>query len=359
MLSVVRLRASRFRNLSEIELEPSPTGLTVVQGPNGSGKTSLLEALGYCSILRSFRKVASEAVIQAGSDRAALGCAVVHGGRHVDIAVDIALARRDQATRNGRRVESARELLQVLRITLFTPDDLDIVKGGPSLRRELLDDAVAGVSPRLGADRAELERILRHRNALLRQLGGRMTSEAATTLDVWDERLAMTGERVVAGRERVVAELQPYAEEAFSAIAPSAGKLELRYARSFDGPLERAIGLARADDLRRQVTTVGPQRDDLELSGGGLDARTRLSQGRQRATALAIRLATHRYLTEVTGTTPVLLLDDAFSELDESTARALMHELPRGQAFLTTAGPLPPGAAADLVVQLRGGRLAS
>jgi DNA replication and repair protein RecF len=133
--------------------------------------------------------------------------------------------------------------------------------------------------------------------------------------------------------------------------------LQLRYTRSFEGSLADAIAKARDDDLRRQVTTVGPQRDDLEISAGGLDARTRLSQGRQRCVALALRLATHRHVTDVTGVTPVLLLDDAFSELDEPTARALVTELPIGQALLTTAGTLPPGASPELVVELANGTL--
>jgi DNA replication and repair protein RecF len=121
--------------------------------------------------------------------------------------------------------------------------------------------------------------------------------------------------------------------------------------------LAAAIAAARDDDLRRQVTTVGPQRDDLEIFAGGLDARTRLSQGRQRCVALALRLATHRHVTEVTGVIPVLLLDDAFSELDDHTARALVRELQIGQALLTTAGSLPPGANPELVVRIVDGVL--
>lgn len=276
----------------------------------------------------------------------------------MEIDVDICLGRRDRAERNRSRVEGARELLEVLRTTLFTPDDLELAKGSPSLRRDLLDDVIDATRPRLGAERTNLDRILRQRNALLRQLGGRLTDAAATTLAVWDERLAETGERVAQARTELTDDLEPLAAEAFSALAPDAGTLRLAYSRSYDGSLAAAIAAARDDDLRRQVTTVGPQRDDLEISAGGLDARTRLSQGRQRCVALALRLATHRHVTEVTSVIPVLLLDDAFSELDEQTAEALVNELNFGQALLTTAGTLPPMASPELVVRLANGVLA-
>jgi DNA replication and repair protein RecF len=131
----------------------------------------------------------------------------------------------------------------------------------------------------------------------------------------------------------------------------------MRYVRSWVGPLADAIVASRREDLRRATTTVGPQRDELELEAGSLDARTRLSQGRQRCVALSLRLASHRLMTSVTGAAPVLLLDDAFSELDETTARALIGELPAGQALLTTAGELPPGASPRLVVRLADGKL--
>lgn len=350
------LEAENFRNLSSVRLVPAP-GLTVITGDNGAGKTSLLEALVYCSVLRSFRGVAKEAVVRAGADQASVRCELRHGTRRVEINVDILPGRRDRAERNRDRVDGARDLLEVLRTTLFTPDDLELTKGSPALRRDLLDDVIAATRPRLAAERSNLDRILRQRNALLRQLGGRLTDTAATTLAVWDERLAETGERVAEARARLTGDLEPLASEAFSALAPDAGSLRLAYARSYEGPLALAIATARDDDLRRQVTTIGPQRDDLEISAAGLDARTRLSQGRQRCVALALRLATHRYVTGITGVIPVLLLDDAFSELDDHTARALVTELHHGQALLTTAGTLPPGANPELVVRLTSGVL--
>jgi DNA replication and repair protein RecF len=354
---LVRIELHDFRNFSAVVFEPAPGGLTVIQGENGTGKTSLLEAIAYCSTLQSFRGAPRDAVVRQGADAARIRCEVLAGSRNLDINVEILLGQRDRAQLNGQRVPTARGLLEVLRTTLFTPDDLILVKGSPGERRDFLDGVLAQAFPRLGADRVALERILRHRNALLRQLGGRLDSEAATTLDVWDDRLAQVGERLASSRAELVDSLGPYAAEAFGVLAIRAGEFKMHYLRSWDGPLSVALTSARQDDLRRSMTTVGPQRDDIEIIAGGLEARTRLSQGRQRCAALALRLASHRLMSDVTGTTPVLLLDDAFSELDDTTARALVGELPLGQALLTTAGDLPPTAKPKLVVHLADGRL--
>jgi len=354
---VVRLELHDFRSFDIVEFRPSPDGLTVVQGDNGAGKSSLLEAIVYASTLRSFRGAPREALVRQGTTEARVRCDVLTGSRKVEIEIEILPGRRDRAWHNTQRVPGSRGLLEVLRTTLFTPDDLLLVKGPPAGRRDFVDDVLASAHPRLGADRASLDRVLRHRNALLRQLGGRLDSEAAFTLDIWDDRLAQIGERLAASREELVRGLAPFAAEAFSILAADAGPFEMNYLRSWDGTLSDALAAGRREDLRRATTTVGPQRDELELVAGGLDARTRLSQGRQRCVALSLRLASHSLMTEVTGSAPVLLLDDAFSELDEATSRALMGELPSGQALLTTAGELPPGAVPKLVVRLAGGRL--
>ena len=354
---IVRLELHDFRNFQAVEFDPSPDGLTVVQGENGAGKTSLLEAIVYCSTLQSFRGAPREAVVRQGCTGAKLRCDVLAGSRKVEIEVELVLGQRDKAWHNAQRVPGTRGLLEVLRTTVFTPDDLVLVKGPPSGRRDFLDEVLDKSQPRLGADRTALERVLRHRNALLRQLGGRLDSEAAATLEVWDDRLTQIGERLASSRCQLVDSLSPFVAHAFTVLAGGAGEFNMRYVRSWDGSLADALTAARREDLRRATTTVGPQRDDLELQAGGLDARSRLSQGRQRCVALALRLASHRLMTDVTGTSPVLLLDDAFSELDEATARALVGELPSGQALLTTAGELPPGATPKLVVRLSQGRL--
>lgn len=354
---VVRLGLHNFRNFEAVEFCPSPDGLTVVQGDNGAGKSSLLEAIVYASTLQSFRGAPREAIVREGATEARVRCDVLAGSRKVEIEIEVLLGRRDRAWHNAQRVPGARGLVEVLRTTLFTPDDLVLVKGAPAGRRDFVDDVLAQAHPRLGADRAALDRVLRHRNALLRQLGGRLDSEAAATLEVWDERLSEIGERLAASREMLVQSLSPFAAEAFAILAGEAGSFEMRYVRSWTGQLADAISAARREDLRRATTTVGPQRDELEIAAGGLDARTRLSQGRQRCVALSLRLASHRLMTATVGAAPVLLLDDAFSELDENTARALVGELPGGQALLTTAGELPPGATPKLVMRLAGGTL--
>jgi DNA replication and repair protein RecF len=354
---VVRLGLHDFRSFEAVEFRPSPEGLTVVQGDNGAGKSSLLEAIVYASTLQSFRGAPREAIVRQGAVEAKVQCDVLAGSRKVEIEIEIVPGRRDRAWQNGQRTPGVRGLLEVLNTTLFTPDDLVLVKGGPAGRRDFVDEVLARSHPRLGADRAALDRVLRHRNALLRQLGGRLDSEAATTLDVWDDRLAQFGERLASSRADVVGSLSPLAADAFKILAAEAGAFEMRYTRSWEGPLSDALAAARGDDLRRATTSVGPQRDEVEIIAGGLDARTRLSQGRQRCVALSLRLASHHLLTAVTGTAPVLLLDDAFSELDETTARALVGELPTGQAILTTAGELPPGAVPELVARLINGRL--
>jgi DNA replication and repair protein RecF len=242
-----------------------------------------------------------------------------------------------------------------LRVTVFAPDDLVLVQGGPAERRRYLDDVLVALHPRNDALRGEVDRVLRQRTTLLKQAAGRLTPEVASTLEVWDTKLAEAGEALALAREALVARLEPALGKAHDHVASTAAEVGVAYARSWSGGLADALVAARVEDVRRGVTSVGPHRDELVLTLAGLPARTHASQGEQRSVALALRLASHAVVTEATGSAPVLLLDDVFSELDPDRAGALLAHLPSGQALLTTAGPLPAQARPALVVRVVAG----
>jgi DNA replication and repair protein RecF len=259
---------------------------------------------------------------------------------------------------NRQPLRRARDLLGALRVSVFSPDDLTLVKGGPTERRRWLDDTLVGSHPRADALRSEFERVLRQRNALLRQVGGRLDAEAAATLDVWDAKLVESGEALAQARADLVVRLEPVLDRAYRNLSGDEDVVAAAYEAPWRAAgLAAALAAARAEELRRGLSLVGPQRDDLSLSIGALPARTQASQGEQRSLALALRLAAHDLMSEIAREPPVLLLDDVFSELDPARCEALLALLPPGQAVLTTAGLLPPAAHPDLILRIRDGRL--
>ena len=329
--------------------------MTVITGENGAGKTSLLEAIGYVATQQSFRRSPREALVRNAATSAIIRAEVTENAHKQLIEIEIDPTRRDVVQRNRQRIMRAQQLSETLRVTVFTPDDLVLVKEGPSEWRQYLDEILVAAHPKLLLIQQKMEKVLRQRNVVLKQSNGRLNAEIGSTLDVWDYQLSEVGEQLVLARKELIEELGPRATDAFQQLTRSPSNLRFEYLSSYQGSLNTALARSRSDDLRRGVSTVGPHRDDLLIFAADLDARTRLSQGRQRAVTLALRLAAHDVVTKYTGTTPVLLLDDVFSELDEPTSDALFEELPPGQTLLTTAGVLPAKAKAHLSVSLHEG----
>jgi len=352
-----RLWLTDFRNHGHDELE-LPPGLTAVTGPNGAGKTALLEAIGFLSTLSSFRGASGDLLVRSGATAAVVRGEVERDGRELLIECEIS-AGRTVAQLNRQRGARRRDLLDALRVSVFTPDDLVLVKGGPGERRRFLDDAMVQLRPRDDALRLELERVLRQRNTLLKQAGGRLTEEVGLTLDVWDQKLAAVGEEIGARRAEIATALAPLVTEAYGRLAGVPVEVGVTHRPSWAGSadLATALAAARDEDLKRRVSTVGPHRDDIELVLGGLPARTQASQGEQRSLALALRLGVHRLVADRVGVPPVLLLDDVFSELDAGHSRALIELLPEGQALLTTASDLPAGIEPERRLSLAGGKI--
>jgi DNA replication and repair protein RecF len=344
-MELVWLELGGYRCYPHVHLEPAP-GVNVFVGDNGSGKTSLLEAIGYLASLKSFRGSPDGSLVRVGEEAAVVRGEFTARDRTLRVEVEIPAEGRRRVLVNGKRPSGRAEVISAVPLVAFLPDDLDMVKRGPSLRRQYLDDVAAALWPAAGAEQADYERALRQRNALLRKEGHRADR---ATLDVWDDRLSVLGGAVVARRLDLLESLEPRLSGLYADLGDRPEHLGSRYESATLGVLQRsdisrlgerladALGAARANDMERRVTTVGPHRDEVAFLIGGRDLRTRASQGEQRTVALGLRVAAYQLLREVRNATPVLVLDDVFSELDPGRSRRLVEKLPGGQVFISTA----------------------
>ena len=335
-----------FRSYEQLDWEPD-SGVNLLIGLNGSGKTNLLEAVAYLGSLRSFRGTPEEALISVGAERAVVRASVRSGSeRLVELEINRKGPRRVQVDKS--RLGRISDLLGVVRTISFLPEDLDLVKRGPALRRDLLDEIGVQLWPGSYQEQSDYERALRQRNAFLKG-----HDRDTTTLGVWDSRMAAAGSRVIARRFRALSTIAESLDACYREVSGIDVGLGFEYRASwseqvdltapaarFADELALALDRARGNDMERRMTTVGPHRDEPLLILGGLDARTHASQGEQRTVALSVRLAAHRAVEDQIGEAPLLLLDDVFSELDEKRAMALAAALPMSsQTFITSARP--------------------
>ncbi len=354
------IEVTDFRSYRALEYRPDP-GLNVLVGANGVGKTNLLEAMSYLSRLKSFRRAPDEALIRDGADAAVMRGGFERASGEVRVEVELPRSGRRRVLLNGKRPRRHSDLLSEIPMVTFLPDDLDVVKRGPALRRDYVDDLAAQLLPSAGADLAEYERAVRQRNSLLRADGPHAD---AATLDVWDERVAATGGLVAGHRLRLLARLLPTVTAAYQRLSAGTTEIDARYQSRWaaggtplvppgdlsDAELTAALattlGERRRRDMEQRTTSAGPHRDDPtfllrgDLHGsndGARDARTQASQGEQRSLALSLRLAAYELLTELHGQPPILLLDDVFSELDPDRAAVVVELLPQGQVLVTSA----------------------
>lgn len=350
-----------FRSWEELVVELEP-GVTVFEGRNGHGKTNIVEALGFLSTLSSHRVSSDQPLIRSDADAAVVRAAVVNGGRELTVEAQINRGKANRGRLGGSSVR-ATEILGVLRTVLFAPEDLALVRGDPGERRRFVDESMTARRPRWAAARAEYDKVLRQRAALLKTAGAAMrrgdTAELLSTLDVWDDRLARTGATVIAARIAEVHALAPFFVDAYATIAPQSRPASIRYVTSLVDSLPaemtdpgRAPGdedrevieaamldrLARmrTKELDRGVCLVGPHRDDLEIVLGDGPAKGFASHGESWSLALSLRLAVFELQRSESGD-PVLLLDDVFAELDRPRRAALASVAVSAEQVIITA----------------------
>jgi DNA replication and repair protein RecF len=354
-LYVRHLGLTDFRSWPRVDVELEP-GRTVFVGSNGFGKTNLVEALWYSATLGSHRVGTDAPLIREGAERAVVSTIVVNEGRELAVDLEITAGRANKARLNRSPVRSAREILGALRAVLFAPEDLALVRGDPSERRRYLDELAATRRPSIAGVRADYDKVLKQRSALLKSAAGsrfRSDPSALDTLDVWDGHLAAHGSRLIAARVELTHALAPEVVKSYQTLAPASRPAAIRYRSSvaaveseaaatvvdptvYEAALLEELARKRGAELERGVCLVGPHRDDLELRLGDQPAKGFASHGESWSMALALRLGAYELL-RADGGDPVLILDDVFAELDTARRRALVTAAESAEQVLVTA----------------------
>lgn len=366
------LSLTGFRSYRQLDTALEP-GITVYVGPNGVGKTNIVEAIGYLATLSSHRVSSDKSLIAFGEDRAIIRASLVRGTQQTRVEVEINGDAANRARINRANPVRARNAAGILKTVLFAPEDLALVKGDPAGRRRYLDNVMVSLLPHQVALRADYERVLKQRNALLKsaRTAGRFSTVHEATLDVWDQHLAEAGSQLLAARLHLVDRLRPHVRRAYRNLTDGSKDVAIGYissvSSSSDLPADddgTALAGAGQDDLRdldpagltelfvgsllrhrkkeleRGISLVGPHRDELGLLLNQIPAKGYASQGETWSTALALRLASYYLLLEedrAPGGDPVLILDDVFAELDAQRRTRLASIVAPAEQVLVTA----------------------
>jgi DNA replication and repair protein RecF len=368
---VAALSLTDFRCYAQADVELRP-GVTSFLGRNGQGKTNLVEALGYVATLDSHRVATDAPLVRLGAAQAVVRAQVVRDDRATLVEIEINPGRANRARINRSPVPRPREVLGLLRTVLFAPEDLALVKGDPSERRRFLDDLLVARAPRLAGVRADYDRVLKQRNALLKtasaaRRGGSGSADVLRTLEVWDTHLVTVGAEILAARLDLVAALTPLVDRAYDTVSSGGGPAAMSYTSSLGPDVElvadRAVlaellhaGLERRrrEEIDRGLSLIGPHRDDLLLTLGPAPAKGYASHGESWSYALALRLASYELLRGdgSPGGEPVLVLDDVFAELDVERRSRLAALVSGAEQVLVTAA-----VEADVPELLAGDRI--
>lgn len=379
------LSLTDFRTYPQLDLALRP-GTTVLVGPNGIGKTNIVEAIGYLASLSSHRVSSDGPLVRFGAEQALVRAKVVRGGQATSLELELNPGKANRVRINRANPVRARDSLGILRTVLFAPEDLALVKGDPGNRRRFLDELLTSLVPHHAATRSDFERVLKQRNALLKSArsSGRFTAAHESTLEVWDQHMAQAGAALLRGRLDVVRLLQPHLHAAYASLTDGSKAAQAVYRSTIDtqlsddGEIENDGGASpglledlsvpelaqkyldefkrqRKKEVERGVSLVGPHRDELELLLGPAPAKGYASHGETWSMALSLRLASYHVFCEddrSPGATPVLILDDVFAELDTGRRNRLAEVVSGAEQVIVTAA-----VAEDIPAALQGAQL--
>ena len=352
---IQQLDLTQWRNHENTRLLCEP-GVTVLLGPNGQGKTNIVEALGYLATLSSHRVASHGPLIRDDQENATIYAQLHHGERGVTAGVTLKRHGTNEATLNGNKVKLS-EIPRWVSSVMFAPEDSAIVRGEPTFRRVFMDNVVISGSPSMAAVFSDFDRLLKQRNSLLKSLRASSRPSDLSTLDAWTESFAQASATIVSDRIRHLADISPRVAEHYDILAGGA-VIKATYSpkgysavglstEELAASLFEALHSVRREELERGMTLIGPHRDDLELMIDGKPARTHASQGETWSLALALRLGTAEWIRENRASgDPIMVLDDVFAELDAERRKKLVSAVTTYEQILITSAveaDLPEG----------------
>jgi DNA replication and repair protein RecF len=380
-----RVKLTNFRNYETADIEFS-SGVNLIYGPNGQGKTNLVEALNFFAGLDSHRVAGDSPLIKQGKSTAIISLELSHEGRDLLLEYEINTDSSNRARLNKSEVAKPKDILGYLNSVIFAPEDLDIVKRDPSNRRAFLDQLIVQFNPRMHGVYADYDRVLKQRNTLLKSARATGTKrDSLSTLDAWDQALVKNGTEIIAARVAITEKLSPSLVANYQNIAKSNNEpsmfirssvvesskldqddletqdsLETTNKEEISDLFQQKLSLVRPKELERGITLVGPHRDDLQLNLGSLPAKGYASHGESWSYALSLKLASLEILkSESKLGDPILILDDVFAELDKDRREKLSDLVQQNEQVLITAAVIEdvPGNLLANRFQVESGRV--
>lgn len=357
------LELKNYRNYSDLHIELSE-GINLFYGDNAQGKTNILESIYMAATARSHRGSKDREVIAFGEEEAHIKVSVEKRGSLFRIDMHIKKHKAKGIAINSVPIRKASELFGSVNIVFFSPEDLGIIKKGPAERRKFMDFELCQIDKIYLNALIHYNKILMHRNKLLKELAFR--SDWKETLDIWDMQLLRFGKELIRCREAFIEKLNPIISRIHSELTNEREKIRIQYEKNVDmDSFEAVLKHSRESDIKTKISNTGPHRDDLSFivedeGKKTIDLKTYGSQGQQRTAALSLKLAEIEMLRIMTGDTPVLLLDDVLSELDQGRQEALISSIRHLQAIITCTGVedyISRSLDLDRVIRVRGGKI--
>jgi DNA replication and repair protein RecF len=344
-MHVSSLGLRNFRSYDDVTLKFSP-GVSIFVGPNGMGKTNIVEAIGYLTNLESHRVSGVTPLIQAGETSASISATIEHEVRSIDVSISLQNEGKNTATINGSPVKRTREILGIVFSVIFAPEDLELVKGDPSARRKFLDEAIANLTPSYLSYKTDYERVLKQRNALLKTLNSRASADNLETLSTWSEMLAEAGEHLMKQRAAYVEKIRGITRDIYDELSNNRGPFDIQYEPNVSFQKDTDIKALltgkmqenQKQEIERGTSLFGPHRDELGLYLDELPMRGYASQGESWSAALSLKMSHYTLLkSSLNVGDPILILDDVFSELDEIRRNKLVELVKGNEQTLITA----------------------